>query len=182
MQTILSIRTGPSPRPPASGQRRTVELPLKHDRSAPAAARRATRDALAGRSGWHEERVYQAMLVASELVTNAVTHARPPITLRLELARSPEERLRIQVTDGGADPARRTPRPAGECGRGLVVVTTLARRGGVTDDEASGRSTRWAELTPPGDPADAGASPPGGGCSRGIGHPAGTPPPGNAIE
>ncbi|MFD0473641.1 ATP-binding protein [Nonomuraea thailandensis] len=61
-------------------------------------ARRLTRATLAG-WGVTPETIDDATLVVSELVTNAVTHARPPITL--SLTRKPGG-LRAEITDHGA--------------------------------------------------------------------------------
>lgn len=85
-----------------------------------------------------------ASLVTSELVSNAVIHARTPIELRvLPLA----DGLRIEVRDSteyGIAPA-----PAGQPlaarGLGLQVVAKLAARWGV--DPVPDGKTVWAELT-----------------------------------
>jgi anti-sigma regulatory factor (Ser/Thr protein kinase) len=84
-----------------------------------------------------------ALLIISELVTNAVLHAVPPATLRL---RCPQQRLLlIEVTDGGPRPS---PPTAGdqheEHGRGLIIVDAVAVRYGRIAHP--GGSTCWAEL------------------------------------
>ncbi|MEV8593471.1 ATP-binding protein [Streptomyces sp. NPDC052013] len=83
------------------------------------------------------------LLVVSELVTNAVTHALPPAALRLR--RTARSTLRIEVTDGGPRPCR-PPRldPTDEHGRGMQIVAALAAHHGTITDEQG--ATRWAEL------------------------------------
>ncbi|MFE7774325.1 ATP-binding protein [Streptomyces sp. NPDC057445] len=112
---------------------RSTTRRLPHDATAPAAARRITRSLLA-RWGWRPDSIDAAVLVVSELVTNAVEHARPPLRLRLRLrpaapaVGSPD--VRIKVSDGG--PAA-VPGPwtsscaADEHGRGSVLIAHLSR-------------------------------------------------------
>ncbi|MFM9442068.1 ATP-binding protein [Streptomyces acidiscabies] len=68
-----------------------------------------------------------AILIVSELVANAIRHARRPgheLWLHLALLESPEDTLLIEVSDPTPDyPTLRTPTP--EAGRGLHVVTAL---------------------------------------------------------
>ncbi|MFE5894769.1 ATP-binding protein [Streptomyces sp. NPDC056462] len=84
-----------------------------------------------------------ALLVISELVTNAVTHALPPATLRLRC--TPAGTLRIEVTDGGPRPHEPAQiDPMEEYGRGMQIVGALAtQHGTATHDDGA---TRWAEL------------------------------------
>ncbi|MFI9243500.1 ATP-binding protein [Streptomyces sp. NPDC053086] len=94
------------------------------------------------------EIIEDSLLVVSELVTNAILHARPPAELRLSWVRGDGCRtLRIEVTDAGAalsagqslvgiDPD--------EHGRGEAIVHALATRHGIRVH--SGGVTRWAEL------------------------------------
>ncbi|WP_157247746.1 SpoIIE family protein phosphatase [Nonomuraea typhae] len=94
---------------------------------APAAARRFVRDTLAE---WHLSHVEaDAVLLTSELVTNAVVHAGTAVelTCRLDAAAAPP-RLEIQVDD--RHPLRTVPPPA--AGRGLTLAETLADAWGVT--------------------------------------------------
>ncbi|MCX4658020.1 ATP-binding protein [Streptomyces uncialis] len=89
------------------------------------------------------------VLVVSELVTNAVTHAVGPI--RADLHRHPDGSIRVAVTDGG--PAAFTHRPAAgplaEHGRGLAIVAALAaRHGRDTTPARPFRARSWAVLTP----------------------------------
>jgi anti-sigma regulatory factor (Ser/Thr protein kinase) len=88
---------------------------------------------------WGEELVDRAMLVASELVTNAVVHTRGPLRLRLALVAG---RLHLAVADVSprllglaADPGD----PDAEGGRGLLVVDQLASSWGVQHPPEGGK-------------------------------------------
>jgi anti-sigma regulatory factor (Ser/Thr protein kinase) len=87
-----------------------------------------------------------ACLVASELVTNAATHAGTSIDLTL---RTSEEGLRIEVTDGSsAHPFVARPDVNALGGRGLTVVDRVAR---VWGSEPHGRGkVVWAVIDPGG--------------------------------
>jgi anti-sigma regulatory factor (Ser/Thr protein kinase) len=86
-----------------------------------------------------------ALLIISELVTNAVTHALPPAVLRLCCAQC--STLRIEVEDGGSQPHRpQRPEPPEEHGRGMFIVAALATRHGTVTHTRG--VTRWAELRP----------------------------------
>ncbi len=105
-------------------QRRS--LALNPDRDAPARARRFVLDVCAG---WGIGRVASlAELIASELVTNAVTHARTPMNMTLRLA---DDQLSVEVRDADPRPMfRPAPGTAGapsdEHGRGLLVLDAMA--------------------------------------------------------
>ncbi|MEV6212326.1 ATP-binding protein [Kitasatospora sp. NPDC051914] len=110
------------------------------------AARRMTREALEPLS-----QAEDAVLIVSELVTNAVMHSRSgaggSLWVEIWLRRGT---VRVAVTDeGSADggPAHRPPADSGDFGRGLKIVNALAEHWGATS-EASGRRTVWAELSP----------------------------------
>ncbi|MFI2762125.1 ATP-binding protein [Streptomyces echinatus] len=93
------------------------------------------------------EIVEDALLVVSELVTNAIVHARPPAELRLSWVRGDGCRsLRIEVSDAGAAPAGRSLLgiDPDEHGRGEAIVHALATRHGIRVHP--GGVTRWAEL------------------------------------
>lgn len=88
----------------------------------------------------------EAQLVASELVTNALMHARSACDLRMRCA---DRVLRIEVVDGGRGmPELRRPGDAVEHGRGLLLVSTLCPAWGV-DAYRDGRKMVWAELRRP---------------------------------
>jgi anti-sigma regulatory factor (Ser/Thr protein kinase) len=80
--------------------------------------------------------------IVTELVTNAVQHARTPIELRLR--RRPGTVL-VEVADGDGRLARPTPVGlADERHRGLVIVATLSVRWGVRPT-GTGKVV-WAEV------------------------------------
>ncbi|MFC7891653.1 SpoIIE family protein phosphatase [Streptomyces sp. NPDC057381] len=86
-----------------------------------------------------------AELMAGELVTNAVRHAHArPVELRLVRA----DTLLCEVVDDDHDlPALRSAGPTDEAGRGLRVVSTLAREWGASRTKTG--KTVWFELTLP---------------------------------
>ncbi|WP_407285111.1 ATP-binding protein [Streptomyces sp. BP-8] len=121
-------------------------FPLPHIPEAVSVVRRRARTVLAD---WNlaPDLAEDALLVISELITNAVVHALPPAVLRLSLAVDGCNALRVEVTDAG--PAAPGCRPvvepcAGERGRGLGIVTALSA--GCGTRVHTGGITRWAEL------------------------------------
>jgi anti-sigma regulatory factor (Ser/Thr protein kinase) len=70
-----------------------------------------------------------AQLLASELVTNAVRHARGPISVRAYVH---DGFLRLEVCDAAVDcpPLPRPARPDDEGGRGMALVEKLSTRWG----------------------------------------------------
>jgi anti-sigma regulatory factor (Ser/Thr protein kinase) len=84
-----------------------------------------------------------ATLVASELVTNAIRHARSAPRLRVQLE---PQALVVAVADADPAPPRlAAPHPEAAGGRGLRLVDHLAARWGVEPDDAGGK-TIWCEL------------------------------------
>jgi anti-sigma regulatory factor (Ser/Thr protein kinase) len=87
----------------------------------------------------------RAAIVATELVSNAVQHARTPSTLRLSLTPAG---LHIAVRDARPTPGLGhrlvDPAAAPDC-YGVLLVRSLARHVGVTPDAAG--KTVWAVLT-----------------------------------
>ncbi|AYA20622.1 PAS domain S-box protein [Streptomyces alfalfae] len=105
-------------------------------------ARRFVRSALRGVA---PEVVDTAELLASELVTNAVLHARTEVEVRVW---SHEGKVRVRVGDGRPERplVPREARPYAGAGRGLAVVEKLASSHGA--HVAEGRKTAWFELWP----------------------------------
>jgi anti-sigma regulatory factor (Ser/Thr protein kinase) len=127
------------------GTGRSLRLALPPDVPAVRLARRATRDALAAWQLGHLEEA--AVLLVSELVTNAVLHAADTGAIGLELT-STGTSLQVAVQDG--DPTwrqARSPAGCGESGFGFLLVDSLARRWGVR--RIAGGKAVWAELDTP---------------------------------
>ena len=122
------------------------ELRLAPTPTAPAAARAFVREVC---RYWQLARpdatvMDRAVLLASELVTNAVAHARTEIRLRLELR---GDRLHIAVRDGGPGLLRLVaPDPQTEGGRGLWLIEQLARSWGVNRHPDGGKVV-WCTLS-----------------------------------
>ncbi|SDO94924.1 ATP-binding SpoIIE family protein phosphatase [Actinacidiphila guanduensis] len=90
------------------------------------------------------DRVHEASLVVSELVTNALRHGGPDVTLRL--IRTDTRRVVCEVRDhGNGRPWLHRVDPLGEGGRGLLLVHKLSTRWGVRWG-AEGAKTTWAEI------------------------------------
>jgi len=122
-------------------------LRVRHEAAAVSAARRQVRRELA------EEPLPEPLLddvevVLSELMGNAVRHARPIAGGVLLVGwRVADDELTLRVTDGGSL-KRIEPRdssPMADSGRGLHIVERLASTWGVTDHAGSLR-TVWAVL------------------------------------
>jgi anti-sigma regulatory factor (Ser/Thr protein kinase) len=93
--------------------------------------------------GCPEHVASDAILLTSELVSNAVLHARTPFEVEVQV----EGTVRIVVRDGSsATPVVRHPAPDQLGGRGLLLVDTLADRWGFEVD-ATGK-TVWFEIDP----------------------------------
>ncbi|WP_428935786.1 SpoIIE family protein phosphatase [Streptomyces sp. ACT015] len=106
-------------------------------------ARAAVRERLVG---WGLERLADpAVLMVSELVTNAVRHSRRgPVTLRLVRG----DTLLCEVDDDESElPSLRAAGPTDEAGRGLQVVSVLAREWG-TSRTATGKTVSFELALP----------------------------------
>lgn len=85
-----------------------------------------------------------AILLVSELVTNALRHARGPIGLRLERRRDADA-LIVEVSDPLPDMPRERPADSdAESGRGLQLVAVSTRRWGTRPGRTG--KTVWFEL------------------------------------
>jgi len=86
---------------------------------------------------------YDLSVVASELVTNAVLHARTPFTLRLSYDKGA---VRIEVEDSNPQlPVQRHRSPRATTGRGLVLVEALSSSWGC--QRAGEGKIVWAEFS-----------------------------------
>ncbi|MGI5460961.1 SpoIIE family protein phosphatase [Streptomyces sp. CA-249302] len=127
--------------------RHVVAWELPADPSMVAGARKLVTAQL---DAWNLSEVsFATELVVSELVTNAIRHAAPPIELRLLRGR----RLICEVSDASSTaPHLRRARTYDEGGRGLLLVAQLSLGWG-TRHTATGK-TIWAELAV--EPAESG--------------------------
>jgi anti-sigma regulatory factor (Ser/Thr protein kinase) len=131
-----------------------LELRLPADLAAPAAARRAAQQALATLpTSAAPELADAALLVISELVTNAVVHGggrERPVTVELHLH---PRYLTVTVTDGHRGPGTLASHPARparlheEHGRGLAIVSALTSAHG--HSSGPDHTTVWAHLPLP---------------------------------
>ena len=107
----------------------------------PAAVGEARKNALGRLAAWGlSDAAFVTELIVSELVTNAIRHAAPPIQLRLIHDRT----LICEVSDASSTaPHMRRARTYDEGGRGLLLVAQLTQRWG-TRPTPTGK-TIWAE-------------------------------------
>lgn len=108
-------------------------------------ARRFVRHAL---QMWNANHVIDdAVIVVSELVTNAIAHTQKGCELRLSRTRGSDGSvLRVEVNDRGSQiPDVQLLAETREHGRGLHIVAALTNAWGV-DTEPDGSKTVWAEL------------------------------------
>ena len=90
------------------------------------------------------------VLLTSELVTNAVLHARTPVTVAVTRE---GDGVRVSVTDGShVTPARRRSSATATTGRGLQLLETLADHWAV-DTDTDG-TTVWFTVSGERDPWD----------------------------
>jgi anti-sigma regulatory factor (Ser/Thr protein kinase) len=114
--------------------RRTVRLPTE---ARAAAVARQELEAVA--ADLPPERRADVRLLATELVTNAFRHGRPPISLTID---SQPGMLRVEVADAGGGRPRRRPDPGAEGGWGLLLVEAGSDRWGVVE----GSTHVWFEI------------------------------------
>ncbi|WP_372444719.1 ATP-binding protein [Streptomyces coffeae] len=105
-----------------------------------------------GRTGVSESVIDDAVLILSELLSNAWRHGRPwrsdhgDDTVRAAWSVDEDERLTVEVTDGGGPtrPLPAKPSITARGGRGLNIIRSLADDWGVRD--GVGEVTVWALL------------------------------------
>ncbi|MFG2501248.1 ATP-binding protein [Streptomyces sp. NPDC048441] len=91
-------------------------------------------------TGVAADRVDDATLIVSELVTNATQHGRSPCRLRLEVS---DDRVTVEVHDSSPDgPRVLGPSADRESGRGLAMVRHLAARLEVVGSGQRGKAVR----------------------------------------
>ena len=114
---------------------------LPNDLRAPREARQAVARFLARSEV--PQLIDDAQLLVSELVTNAVRHARGPIAVRASFR---DGFLHLEVCDNAADcpPLRRAAGPDDVGGRGMELVEKLATRWGWSATEHS--KVVWLDL------------------------------------
>ncbi|MFD7287854.1 ATP-binding protein [Streptomyces sp. NPDC059863] len=107
------------------------------------------------RSGMSDSVVDDAVLILSELLSNACRHGRPlgrteigDGDIRAAWRVDKAGRLTVEVTDGGGPtrPIPATPSVTARGGRGLNIISALAQEWGVRDN-ASGEVTVWVIVT-----------------------------------
>jgi anti-sigma regulatory factor (Ser/Thr protein kinase) len=123
-----------------SGGTVNIETQLAPDPMSARAARQLIEAAL---QRWGDDDSTEvAALLTTELVTNAIVHARTDFALRVT---TDQDRLRVEVSDSSHDPPRLVPiQDAEEHGRGLHLVHALSASWGV-DWRADGKAV-WFEL------------------------------------
>jgi len=97
--------------------------------------------------GMPEPEVCDAVLVLSELMSNAIRHAHPLPGAQVQVTwKLDDGTLELAVSDGGAPTRPRSSRPPASSvsGRGLSIVEHLASSWGVRSDEPG--NTVWAVL------------------------------------
>jgi anti-sigma regulatory factor (Ser/Thr protein kinase) len=118
----------------------SIDLPP--ERSAAARARRFARD-LCARWNIPNDTTEDIELLVSELVTNAVLHARSDARVTIDHL---GDRVRVTVSDHSSSPPRlREYGPEAVTGRGVFLVNRLAQDWGVDTGEGNGKHV-WFEL------------------------------------
>jgi anti-sigma regulatory factor (Ser/Thr protein kinase) len=116
---------------------RSGELALPATATSPSRARTFVASRLAG---WGLADDADALLATSELVTNALLHARTAMTLRV--VRVGDDGVRIEVSDGSVAPPRgRHFTVESGTGRGLRLLDSIADEWGVSAHD--GGKTVW---------------------------------------
>jgi DNA-binding NarL/FixJ family response regulator len=118
---------------------RVLDLTYDADIESPRLARHDVKTALAAATGGSALEIVE--LLTSELVTNAVRHAKSAARVAVEVVGA---KVRVSVTDDGPGvPATARPSPDAESGRGLELVEGLADRWGVIELDVG--KTVWFE-------------------------------------
>ncbi|WP_189845328.1 SpoIIE family protein phosphatase [Streptomyces umbrinus] len=120
------------------GERQTAQWDIPAD---PAAVSRLRTAIAATLTSWQlEELIFSTELIASELITNAIRHARAPIQARLLR----DQALIFEVSDASStSPRLRRADVSDENGRGIFLVAQLSRRWGTRHTDRG--KAIWAE-------------------------------------
>jgi anti-sigma regulatory factor (Ser/Thr protein kinase) len=128
-------------------------MAVPHGPSGVGTARRRMREELRAH-GAPDTVVDDAVLILSELLSNSCRHARPlrdDASVRASWSRDTEGGLTISVTDGGGPtrPLPATPSVSARGGRGLAIISALAREWGVEEETGAPSEgvTVWVVLT-----------------------------------
>ncbi len=124
----------------------TTRLELPSQPTSPGEARRFVGEVLRDHGVATDEVLEAALLLTSELVTNAVLHAEGTINVDVDLDLTA---VRVEVGDASLEsPMARGTDPDGTSGRGLHLVDTMARAWGVDRQDEAGKVV-WFELDVP---------------------------------
>lgn len=124
----------------------TTRLQLQARPTSPGEARRFVGEVLRGHGVETDEVLEAALLLTSELVTNAVLHAAGTINVDVDLDLTA---VRVEVGDTSAErPHPRDATPEATSGRGLHLVEAMARAWGVDRQRDDGKIV-WFELDVP---------------------------------
>jgi two-component sensor histidine kinase len=114
--------------------------PLRNHPSSSGAARRFVEEMLAGHD---DDAKATAVLLTSELVTNALLHGRFPCSVTVAWG---DDTIRVEVADrSDALPAPVEAPEDADAGRGLIVVEALAKRWGAHPRSHGGKVV-WFEV------------------------------------
>lgn len=116
---------------------------LPADAASAAAARRFVADVLWQR-GFSPDGIYNAVLLTSEAITNALVHAGTPIDV-VVVADALMARIEVHDAHAGVPVVRRLPADA-SAGRGLHVIQAVAEAWGV--DRCGDTKCIWFEVRP----------------------------------
>ncbi|HVC13746.1 MAG TPA: ATP-binding protein [Acidimicrobiales bacterium] len=123
---------------PGSASPRPLRLRMAGDATAVRDARQLVEGVVAGQS---PDVRHAAVLLAGEVVTNAVMHGGGWFLIQVDLSR---DLLRVEVTDSTAGHPRVLQMTDGEHGRGMAIVDSLATTWGT--DHLGSHKVVWFEL------------------------------------
>ena len=123
---------------PQQVARETTHIHLQPVPTAPGEARRFVRSTATSLSA---DRLHDVLVLTSELVTNAVLHARTPFEVGITLT---DDAILICVGDGtGTKPVMPTASDGQENGRGIMLIRSIADDWGVEPTESRQGKAVW---------------------------------------